>query len=80
MMDQFFPRALLSTCPFSLVLETAVKLLEQGLWKAEERKGEKREKRKHETAGLPTYLPPWGRTILSVNGVATPIIDSFRTG
>lgn len=62
MMDQLFPRALLSTCPFSLVLETAVKPLEQG-WSSGKRrgtkKGEKREKRKHETAGLPTTMGPY---------------------
>lgn len=55
-MDQLFPRALLSICPFSLVLETAVKLLEQGKSRRETKEGEKREKRKHETAGLPTTM------------------------
>lgn len=62
MMDQLFPRALLSTCPFSLVLETAVKPSEQGWGSGQRRatkKGEKREKRKHETAGLPTTMGPY---------------------
>lgn len=74
MMDQLFPRALLSTCPFSLVLETAVKLLEQG-HRGEERRRERKER--NGNTKLPDYLPPWGRTILSVNGVALPIIDSI---
>lgn len=57
-MDQLFPRALLSTRPFSLVLETAVKFLEQGEQRRGAKEGEKREKRKHETAGLPTTTGP----------------------
>lgn len=59
MMDQLFPRALLSTRPFSLVLETAIKLSGQEEQRRGTKEGEKREKRKHETAGLPTTMGPY---------------------